>query len=378
MTIDDVEYTEVQLNANDDFKISEAQLPDYFASPSYNMLIVADKYQTGFDEPKLHSMFVDKGLKGVKAVQTLSRLNRTCGGKHDTYVLDFANCVDDIQTAFQSFYEDTRLEEALDVNVVYGYYDQMVSFMLWNDDDISKFVKIYSKKGAQTKEDLGKITSVLSPVVERYNILNEEQRDTFRDALKNFIRFYAYITQIARMFDKELHHSYLFCEYLFRFMPKSSRINIDLDEQILLSQSRLNETFSGSVQLEINSLDRILKPENPNKTKKSMDKKDLLDNIIDKINLMYQGDFDSSDKSIIEAIFDKIYNNPKVIAKHAKKSDPDMFEKSIFPDEFDKAAQECFNEKVDGFNKLFSNTAYYKHVASEMAKFMYMSLRSKK
>ena len=115
------DYTEPQLNSTEELKISESALPMYFASDMFNVLIVAEKYQTGFDEPLLHSMFVDKGLRGVKAVQTLSRLNRCCKGKVDTFVLDFANTAESIKASFQPFYEDTWLGEDVDVNIVYKY-----------------------------------------------------------------------------------------------------------------------------------------------------------------------------------------------------------------------------------------------------------------
>ena len=95
-----IEYTEASMN-----NINERQLPDKFASDQYQILLVAEKYQTGFDQPLLHTMYVDKKLSGVRAVQTLSRLNRTCRGKDDTFILDFVNKAEDIQEAFKPYYE---------------------------------------------------------------------------------------------------------------------------------------------------------------------------------------------------------------------------------------------------------------------------------
>lgn len=376
----DKEYTESMLNSTDELKISESQLTNYFASDAYNILVVADKYQTGFDEPKLHTMFVDKGLRGVKAVQTLSRLNRICAseGKVDTYILDFYNSEEDIQKSFQTFYEDTRLEKSLDVNIVYGYHDKMMSFCLWNDEDVDKFVKIYSKKGVQTAQDLGKIVAVIKPSVDRYNNLSDENRFAFRDALRNFIRFYAYITQVTRMFDTELHKAYLFSEYMFRLMPKTHREHINLENQIILVNSKLTETFSGSIDLNPTDKDKVVKPESPKKSTKKVDKTDLLENIIEKINFMYQGNFTKADRLIVETIFDRMFNASKKLKKHAKNSDEEMFEKSIFPDEFEKIAQKCYEESVDSFSKLFENKEFYTRVMSEMGKVMYLSLRSKK
>ena len=372
-----VEYTESKLNSTDQLTISESQLPDYFASDAYNLLVVADKYQTGFDEPKLHTMFVDKALRGVKAVQTLSRLNRTCKGKVDTYILDFVNTTDVIEKSFQTFYEDTKLVGALDVNTVYSYYDKAVGFSLWSEDDVEKFATLYTKKGVQGEKDLGKITACVKSAVNGYNNLVADKQDEFRSALKNFLRFYAYISQITRMFDAELHKSYLFCEYLFRLLPKRPHEKISLDDQILLVNSKLTETFSGSIELKKGSGAEI-KPESRTSVKRKIEKKDLLENIIEKINLMYQGQFTDADRVIVETIFDRMFHDSKKLRKHAQNSDEEMFARSIFPDEFEKIAEDCYAESMDSFAKLFENKEFYDRVMAEMARAMYYSLRNKK
>lgn len=372
-----VKYTESKLNSTDDLTISESQLPDYFASDEYNLLVVADKYQTGFDEPKLHTMFVDKALRGVKAVQTLSRLNRPCKGKVDTYILDFVNPAEIIQKSFQTFYEDTKLIEALDVNTVYSFYDKAVGFSLWSDDDVEKFATLYGKKEGQREKDLGKITGCVKTAVNGYNTLTADKQDEFRSALKNFLRFYAYITQITRMFDTELHKSYLFCEYLFRLLPKRPHERINLDDQIILVNSRLTETFSGSIELRKNA-GATIKPERATSVRRNVEKKDLLENIIEKINLLYQGDFTDADRVIVETIFDRMFHDSKKLRRHAQNSDEEMFSRSIFPEEFEKIAEDCYTESMDSFAKLFENKEFYDRVMAEMAKAIYYSLRNKK
>ena len=373
----EVEYTESKLNSTEELTISESQLPDYFASDSFNVLVVADKYQTGFDEPKLHTMFVDKALRGVKAVQTLSRLNRTCKGKVDTYVLDFVNSPEVIEKAFQTFYEDTKLVGALDVNTVYSFYDKVKGFSLWSDDDVEKFIALYAKKGGQQEKDLGKITACVKSAVNGYNNLTAEKQDEFRSALKNFLRFYAYITQITRMFDTDLHKSYLFCEYLFRLLPKRPHEKIDLDDQVMLVNSKLTETFSGSIALQKGAGAEI-KPESKTSHKRKVERRDLLDNIIEKINLMYQGQFTDADRVIVETIFDRMFHDSKKLRKYAQNSDEEMFTRSIFPDEFEKIAEDCYAESMDSFAKLFENKEFYERVMAEMARAIYYSLRNKK
>lgn len=379
INIDGEEYTETKINSEDGIKISEAQLPDFFASDNFNFLIVADKYQTGFDEPMLHTMFVDKKLRGVKAVQTLSRLNRTCydKGKVDTYILDFENTAEEIEKSFKPFYEDTFLACSLDANLVYSYHDSLLKFSLWSDEDIEKFVQIYSK-GVQTSKDLGKISAVLKPAISGYMNLTDDNQYTFRTALKCFLRFYAYITQITRMFDKDLHKTYLFCEYLYRLLPKKHKEQVNLDDEIVLLNSSLRETFSGCIQLQPTAKDKALEPEKTQKSSPRTEKRDLLQNIIDKINLMYQGRFTEGDRVIVETIFDRMYNGGKKLKKHAINTDEEMFTKSIFPEEFEKVAQDCYAESVDSFSKLFENKDFYQHVMNEMAKALYLSLRNKK
>lgn len=369
------EYTESKLNSTPEQKISERQLPLFFASDLFNVLVVADKYQTGFDEPKLHTMFVDKRLKGVKAVQTLSRLNRSCKGKNDTYILDFVNTADSIKQSFQPFYEDTLLSDAVDVNVVYDYENQLKQFHLWSVEDENKVYDIYANR-KQGKTDMGKLASALKPAIDAYATLVEDLQFEVRSLLKNFIRFYSYMAQVARTFDRELYKSYIFAEYFYRVIPKHPRVKIDLNNKLALVNNKLTETFSGTIELAPTEKDKTLKPEKGSKGNKTDTKTDLLANIIDKINLMYAGQFTEADRVIVETIFDKMIRGGKALKKQAKKNDANMFATSIFPKEFEKVAQKCYMEQMDAFSKLFEDEQFYQRVMGEMAKAMYLSYRN--
>ena len=136
--------TEERMNKNKAGEtISKDALPAAFHSDEFGMLIVADKYQTGFDEPLLHTMFVDKKLSGVKAVQTLSRLNRTMRGKMDTFILDFVNTADDIKESFQPYYEETVLEEETNPNVVYDIKNTLDEFRVYQQSEVDRFTDIF-------------------------------------------------------------------------------------------------------------------------------------------------------------------------------------------------------------------------------------------
>lgn len=376
ITLNGVEYTETQLNSNDELKISESKLPLFFASDMYNMLIVADKYQTGFDEPLLHTMFVDKKLKGVKAVQTLSRVNRSCAGKIDTYILDFANTADGIKASFEPFYEDTLLSDAVDVNMVYKYKTIIDAFHLWSDDDVEKVYKIYSAK-KQSSVDLGKLASAYKPVLALFNELPEADRFRLRFNVKAFNRFYAFMAQVVRTFDQELYKTYIFTEFLYKLLPKTPHEKVDLTNKLALINNKLTEGFSGSIKLSPTEKTKTIKGEKGGDGKPVEVSRDLLKNIIDKINIMYAGKFTEADRVIVETIYDRLQKSNKTLKKQAKNSDGNMFANDIFPKEFSKVAQACYMEQMDAFAKLFEDEEFYKRVMQEMAKAMYFDFQLK-
>lgn len=365
------DYTEPQLNSTEELKISESALPMYFASDMFNVLIVAEKYQTGFDEPLLHSMFVDKGLRGVKAVQTLSRLNRCCKGKVDTFVLDFANTAESIKASFQPFFEDTWLGEDVDVNIVYKYLNELKNFHLWSDDTEAKVFDVYSKT-----QDMGKLTALFKPVMEDYMQLEEEDRFKVRFLVRAFNRFYSYMAQIVRTFDIELYKTYVFTELLFKLLPKNPHEKVDLTGKLALEHNKLSEGFSGSIVLEPTVEDKTLKGEKGGTGKQTEEKKDLLDNIIDKINIMYHGNFTEADRVIVETIYEAMKKEEKKLSKQAKNSDVNMFSQNIFPKIFEKIAQACYVQQMDSFAKLFEEQSFYNRVMEEMGKAMYFNLKN--
>lgn len=368
------DYTEPQLNSTDEYKISEAALPLYFGSDMFNILIVAEKYQTGFDEPLLHTMFVLKGLRGVKAVQTLSRLNRSCKGKIDTYVLDFSNTTESIKASFQPFYEDTLLGAPVDVNVVYKYLNEIRSYHLWSQEQVDAVFDVY--KAEQGNTSLGKLSSILKPVVEDFGSLDEESQFKVRFLVRAFIRFYAYMAQIVRTFDRDLFKTYIFCEFLFRLLPKNAHEPVDLDNKLSLEHHIFDVQPSGSIELKPTKTDKTLKGEKGGTGKKVEEKRDLLDNIIDKINIMYAGNFTEADRVIIETIYDKFKAKSKSLKKQAKNSDVNMFANNIFPEIFSKIAQQCYVEQMDAFSKLFEDPSFYKRVMEEMGKAMYFNFKN--
>lgn len=370
-----VEYTEPKLNSTDGRNISEARLPLYFASDLYNLLIVADKYQTGFDEPLLHMMFVDKKLRNVKAVQTLSRLNRAHKDKKDTYVLDFYNKPDDIKKSFEPFYKGTELINPVDVNYVYTFRKDIQMYQLWTEGDEQRFFDLLQNINKQ-KDRLGALSNAFKNTLDRYEELDEEKRFEVRSKIKNFVRFYSYMAQIARTYDKELYKAYVYADYLYRLLPKNARERIDLNRQIMLVNSKISE--GETVTIRLGDDQKPIKGENPKAGKPKNDNEDLLSRIIDKVNIMYQGQFSEADRVIVESIYDKMVSTAKKkLTKQANNTDEKQFEESIFPQIFDEVARGCYVEQMDSFAKLFENSDFYRNVMTQMARVMYDNYKKK-
>ena len=371
----ETEYTETKLNSDGELHISEERLPLYFASDMYNILVVADKYQTGFDEPLLHTMFVDKKLKNVKAVQTLSRLNRSHKDKKDTYVLDFVNDPESIKKSFEPFYTATELIRPVDVNGVYNFRNDIAQYHLWGPAEEEAIYKLASEtKGDKSR--LAKLSNAFKPIVTRFEQFDEETRFKVRSLIKNFVRFYAYMAQVERTYDRSLYKTYIFCDLLYRLLPKTPHEKVDLNKQIQLINSRIEEGKTQQIVLEKGK--GGIKGENVKGGGKPDENTDLLSNIIDKVNIMFKGNFSPADRVIVEAIFDKLNtaSAKKKLTKQAKNNDPKQFAESIFPDIFEKAAQQCYDDSIGAFDRLFQNKELYNSIMTQMADLMYQNYRT--
>ena len=369
----EIEYTEESLNRTLDGKpIREKQLPEEFHKDGYSILIVAEKYQTGFDEPLLHTMFVDKRLQGVKAVQTLSRLNRTCSGKTDTFVLDFVNTAEEIEESFKPYYTCTTLDEGIDPNIIYDIRESIKNYGFYDREDIKEFLKIFLKKGKQTERDLGKLTGVFKPVIDKYLALDEEQRYEYKGHVKNFNKWYSYIIQITRMYDKELQEEFNFTHYLEKLLPQvKDDTQVDLNNKLRLEFYKLEKSFEGSIALEPTKTDEMLiNTKEAKSSTVSEEPLEALDELIKKINERFKGIFNEEDKVIVETIFEKCKKD-KNLKRYAQKNDEEVFNQSIFPDIFGKIAQQCYMESMKSFTKLFQDKDFYESIMKEISRETY-------
>jgi len=376
--LDGKEYTEAGLNKDEDgnFITTDKKFRKAFKSDRFNILVVANKYQTGFDEPLLHSMFVDKKLRGVNAVQTLSRLNRTCPGKESTFVLDFENTAEDIKDAFQRYYGATFLDGSTDLNKVYDYRTKVRDFMLYNWEDVEAFNKfMLSQTDKQSATALGRLAGMFKPVIDRFNDMDENERFSARDFIRRFNRAYSYVTQLVRLHDEDLFREFLYTSHLIKFLPSQGKVFIDIEDKIKLEYASLKESFSGAITLERKSVDLI--PKSNMKPKKLDKKKDTLQSIIEKVNERFDGDFTDSDRVIIESIYQMFMNDTEVkkFRKYARDNNPEMFVKSLFPEKFKDIVVQCFMENKVTFEKLFNDPDFYEKVKDIMADELYKSLR---
>lgn len=364
----DIEWTESMLNG-----VNESQTKQVFHDEG-NILIVAEKYQTGFDEPLLHTMIVDKKLRGVKAVQTLSRLNRTHPDKQDTFIIDFVNSKEDILKAFQPFYQETSLSQEINTDLIYKTQKMLRAFKVYNDADIEKVNKIYFDEDKRKANKIqAAVTNVLLPIQREYNVLNPEQRYQFRKLCRTFVKWYGYITQITRMFDKQMHNEYIFCVYLEKILPADPTVMFDLGNRVKLNYYNLEKTFEGSINL-VKEEKGVYEPAKLKKPVKMTETLSPLEQVIEKINQQYAGNFTEGDRVVITALHQKLKNNKKLI-KSAKTDGRQIFEKNIFPQLFDDAAQEAYVESTETYTKLFEDAGKYRAIMSALAQAMFDEMK---
>jgi type I restriction enzyme R subunit len=251
LTLDEIDYTEAKLNG-----FSEAALPDAFAyvkaddpqaaarnQTEYRILVVAEKYQTGFDQPLLTAMYVDKPLANVAAVQTLSRLNRTHRFKSqdDVFVLDFANEAEHIQEAFKPYFE-TAITEPTDPNLLYDKQREVMDYQLLVDSEMDAFTEalLAAEQASTTETQLERAHSdlyrFLQPAVDRFVELVREDHDRaeeFRSAVSDYVRAYGFLAQVVGYADADLEKLYLYARFLLRRLPREPGAGVDIGETTL-------------------------------------------------------------------------------------------------------------------------------------------------
>lgn len=362
----DKEFTEASMNG---FK--EEELPRKFATDEYQVLLVADKYQTGFDQPLLHTMYIDKKLRGVKAVQTLSRLNRTCPGKDDTFILDFKNDIEDIKESFSTFYECTELVESLDPNLVYDLERKIEDFEIIDRDEINKFIKKAYKEN-KTSKDRQQQFSYVSKALDRVNRYANEDKLEIRATLRKFINFYGLMIQLSEFEDVELHKLYIFTKFLVKAIEVEPESDIDISDKISL------ENFKQVKDKEVKSVDIVadgeVKYTTSIATNIGEDTFDALSHIIQEINEMFGFNFGENEKLATLQI-EEILKSSEDLSRRAKNNSIEDFKYS-----FNKAYQdsviEGLSKNQEFFEMLLCNEAVSNKIMEFMLERVYRNLKN--
>jgi type I restriction enzyme R subunit len=323
-------------------------------------------------------MIIDKKLRDVKAVQTISGLSRTCPGKIDSYALDFVNKAEDIQEAFQAFYTETSLEGEINVDLIYAAQKKLREYSVYDDEDIETVTSIYldpenNKKNATLQ---GKITNALLPIADRYNNgLDQDQRYEFRRQVRSFVKWYNYITQIVRMFDKDLHKEYIFCSYLAHLLPGDEVDIWDLGNKVKLEYYKLEETFSGAIELD-KDVGGEYEPATMKKGGSMNTKKSLLDEVIEKFNDFFSGEITDGDRILAGILMEKMAQD-EILRKSALHDGEQIFENSVFSKAYDRTAMDSFKESREVFGALFSDPKKYGALKKALAAILYREFRKK-
>lgn len=310
-------YTEVSMNNG----IKEKELPEKFDSYDYQVLLVADKYQTGFDQPLLHTMFVDKKLSGVQAVQTLSRLNRTAKGKDDVFVLDFVNSDEDIKKAFKPYYDVTQLGETPDELKLTELVNTLNEWGIYFEQDIKNFAEVWFKcKRKLSDKEHQQLNSIMDVAVERYNAISHqddieqklEKQRLFKSQVQSYLNLYQFISQIMPYADTIHERRYAYLRMLLRALPKGSQgTRVDISKDVTLQFYRLEKVGEGSIQLSDGDA-KDLKGSTDVGTGQAKST-DHISKMVMELNQAYATDFTAADQLFFDQIILEALNDESIV-----------------------------------------------------------------
>lgn len=298
-----------EANMNDD-NVTDNDIAEKFKEDDYKILIVAEKFQTGFDQKLLHTMFVDRSLGGIQCIQTLSRLNRTYWPyKEDTLVVDFRNDADSVRKAFNDYYTVTTLAGDVDTQRVYSLKEAVEKWNLFNEEEINDVCARMIDK-----DKVSGVPSILLKIVaERVNPMSDEEKDKYRKEVNRFVRQYGFLAQLMNFTDPDLEKFYVFCKVFYKFLPYTKEtLPMELMGMIDLDKLRIQLSYDGAIELE----------DNPTELKatrigevgvKVEDEKRTVAELLDMVNSPFAAILNENDK-IIKQIWEELLKDPEVVA----------------------------------------------------------------
>ena len=371
--------TETELNG---FK--ENELPKKFASTEYQLLLVADKYQTGFDQPLLQTMYVDKKLSGVRCVQTLSRLNRMHAGKEDTFILDFVNDTEDILNSFQPYYELTTIESTTEPNQLYDLKSEIEKGQVIWESEVDNFCNVFFKstKALSVKEQK-KLDALINPAIDRFKELPEENskddiigteitQDNFKHALQTFNRLYLFLTQIMPFTDVDLEKLFTYSRFLLKKLPRKNQDDrFKLDDEVSLEYYRLQKITEQNIAMESKG-EYGLESMDGAGIRMSKEEKETLSEIINVLNNRFGTEFNEADKLFFDQIEAELVADEK-LSEQARNNSMSNF-KFGFDDVFMDKLIGRMDQNQDIFSKMMDDNDFGTLVKNYMLKKVYERL----
>jgi len=345
------EYTEKSMNRLE----GNISIPEAFKLPKYRILIVAMKYQTGFDEPNLHTMFVDKKLGDTSTVQTLSRLNRTKKGKGSTMVLDFVNNAEDVQTDFQDYYGRNYMleEDATDPNTLYELQSELYQFGVFEKEDVHEFAKYYFID----KTNKVKVNAVLDRICDQaLAILDDENQEIFRKRCRRFSNLYNFLSQIITFKDENLAQLAPFCLALYKKLPyKKSNLPYQVLDETMLDSYKVK--YMGRQNISLTERDAAMKGQTAGQDSATpKDELDLLSNIIKMLNDTYGLELTEDDKVELNKMRQRVIDDEELMGYFNTDNARDDVKK-LFEERIDEELLNFINSKLELYNKLTEDRA---------------------
>ena len=370
----DKTYTEPGMNDG----VSEKELPEKFATQEYQVLLVAEKYQTGFDQPLLHTMFVDKRLAGMQAVQTLSRLNRIHPRKEDTFVLDFVNDREEIREAFKTYYEGVEMGEEVDPARMYAIQNELDASGIYLQEEVERFIAVYFKpKKRQSSADHQAMNAALDPAVSRFKAHrddNEEEAENWRGKVQAFLNLYGFLSQVIPYQDSELERLYVFLRHLAAKLPRrKSGPAYRFDDEVQLEYYRLQKISEGSISLQDGEARRL---DGPTEIGSGLVRPQPvpLSQLIDIVNERFGTDFNQSDQLFFDQIVEAAMTDEGL--KQAATVNPgDKFE-LVFKSLLENLFVERMDQNEEIFVRFMNDIPFQKIVTSWMSSKAYQRFRS--
>ncbi|PWQ95507.1 type I restriction endonuclease subunit R [Leucothrix pacifica] len=368
----DKSWTEVAMNGG----IKESELPEKFDSDEYQVLLVAEKYQTGFDQPLLHTMYVDKKLAGIQAVQTLSRLNRTCAGKEDTFVLDFRNKQDEIFEAFKPFYVQTPAEELTDAQHLYRLQHQIDEAGVIFEEEVVEFCGVYFKpRRKETVLDHGKMNGVLDKAVERFKALPEDEQESLKGLCVSFRNMYGFLSQVIPYQDSDLEQLYTYLRFLLTKLPRrASGPAYHLEDDVELEYYRLQKISEGQIDLKGGQADPLKGPSDVG-TGQAGDEDIRLSELIDILNERFGTDFTQADQLFFDQIQEEAVTNSDLKEAASANSKDDF--RYVFNKAFEGLVIDRMEGNEDIFKKLMGDAEFRSLASEHLLNKVYKALQDK-